>query len=64
MLTLLGDPQHPVYALQAQPPPAGGRGGDDEVPAQLYLGEGHVVLNRRTADRSHAHHLFSAVNPS
>ncbi len=36
----------------------GGRGRDDQVAAQLDLGEGHVVLNCRTADRSHVHHLF------
>ncbi|CAM5646315.1 hypothetical protein SVIOM74S_10208 [Streptomyces violarus] len=50
--------QHLVDALQTEPL-LSDRGRDDQLSAQL--GEGHVVLNRRTADRSHAHHLISAV---
>ncbi|MGX1243482.1 hypothetical protein RKD46_004586 [Streptomyces pseudovenezuelae] len=47
--------------LSRTEPVVRGRRRDDQLSAQLDLGEGHVVLNRRTADRSHAHHLFSAV---
>jgi hypothetical protein len=50
-----------VDAVGAEAVPVGGRGGDDQFTAELDLGEGHVVMDRRTACRSHAHHLFSAV---
>lgn len=58
------DAQDLVDTVGAEAVAVGGGGRDDEVATELDLGEGHVVLNRRTACRSHAHHLFSAVTDS
>ena len=52
------DPQNLVDPVKTEPLGRRTRR-NDEVTAELDLGEGDVVLNRRTTThRSHVHHLF------